>query len=108
MIKDADGQEVSYIPLQLESGAESAVIPLFVTPSGSNQRLKATASPDATVKGRYAGAGAYVNLSAAPLLMPDGLETAVEIKVEAGDITGMRRVLLSLNLPESGAAGWAI
>jgi hypothetical protein len=103
-IKDAGGNDVSYIPVQLKSGQLSAAIPLTIT-AEAGDKLKATVSPDAQVMGRLAGAGAYADLGVAPLALGAG-DTPVEIKIQAGAGAGLRRVSLSLSLPEASAAGW--
>lgn len=103
-IKDEDAQKVSYIPLQLKSGQLSNAIPLSVT-AEAGDTLRGSASPDAVLMGRFAGVGAYVDLSASPLVMPGG-ESAVEIKIQAGEGAGLRRATFDLRLPENSAAGW--
>jgi hypothetical protein len=64
-IRDAGGNDVSYIPVQLKSGELSTAIPLTIT-AEAGDKLKATASPDAQVMGRLAGAGAYADLRRSP------------------------------------------
>lgn len=103
-IQDTEGQDVTYIPVQLESLMLSEAIPLTVTAEDGDE-LTGTASPDASLIGRFAGVGGYVDLSIAPLVMPDG-ESEVEIKIQAGDVAGLKRAALSLSLPESTGAGW--
>lgn len=109
VIRDAEGREIGYLPVSLISGEESPVIPLQVTPSAPNERLRASYSPDIIIYGKVAG-GAFIDLSnPVDVGIYYGTTFSLEMKLKASAlITGVRRIGLYLGASLGEPAGWLL
>lgn len=106
MIADpVTGSRVRFIPLRLQEGEESDPVTLSIDPETVDPIFKAPADDRVTIMGRIAP-GAYQDLAADPLDLPDGA-TDVDVKVIAADpLPGVNRVYISAYVPRNAAAAW--
>lgn len=102
-ITDANGAAITVLSMSLASGAESAALVIGV-PCLAGQFLAAGGAASAAVLARVqGGGGAFADISAAPIsLTPyDGQTVSFELKVQAGDVAGLKRVAIPVRVTYS-------
>ncbi len=108
MIKDADGNELSYWPISgLIEGEDSETLVFYVQGGGT---LYATESDKCIFWARRVGDPTWVNVAVSPYSLV-GLtgDIAFEGYVEAlTPIVGLERIPLTVVAGSSGPAGWEI
>lgn len=110
MIRDADGNELTYWPVTgLRAGEDSPTLNIFVDTPQAN-RLRASVHEHLTIWGRPAGLGGpYTDLTntGLDLHLLAGPETGFEIYAHASTaVTTVERVALTVGTISGGPADW--
>lgn len=102
------GERVSYIPVNIIEGGESAPVTLTITPEVEGAEMSTPVSPSAAVWGRISP-DAYQNLAVTPLDLSAAFGSSVDVDfkvIAAAPLPGVTRVVIPARIPKRQAAAW--
>lgn len=110
MIKDSQGDEITYWPISgLKAGEDSEVLEFTIEVSAEPSELVATQHDDVIVWVREVGDPSYVNLSTPYDLSALSGDVDFELYIEAlNTVVGFMRIPLNVIAGQSSPAGWEV